>query len=65
VVNAQDDHCAQVVIDLMNDPVCTAAGGMEPSEFPLQLTSDAMRVLNERRQHKFDDRSGGALWESA
>jgi hypothetical protein len=35
VVDAQHDHCAQVVIDLMNDPVRTAAGDMEPSEFPL------------------------------
>jgi hypothetical protein len=65
VVNAQYDHRAQVVIDPMNDPVRTAAGGMEPSEFPLQPTYDAMRDLDERGQHDFDDRSGGALWGSA
>ena len=65
VVDAQHDHGMLVVIDLVLHSVGATTGGVEPSEFALQPSSDAVRVFGERRQHELDDRSGGALGQAA
>ena len=65
MVDAQHDHGMLVVIDLVHDSVGATTGGVEPSEFALQPSSDAVGVLDERRQHELDDRSGGAFGQSA
>ena len=64
VVDAQHDHGMLVVIDLIHDSVGATTCGMEPSEFALQRSADAVRVLDVCRQHELDDRSGGALGQS-
>jgi hypothetical protein len=65
VVDTQHEYAMLVVIDLVHHSVGTTTGGVEPSKFALQTSSDAMWVLDECGERELDDRRCGALGQSA
>lgn len=53
-----------IVIDLVDHAIRPSSRRVEPGEFALQTSADAVGIVNERAQHEFNDRGCGALGES-
>jgi hypothetical protein len=64
VLDSKDDDESSVFVDFVDEPVGTASGRSQSGEFTLQLAAETVWIADERAEHEFDDRSGGALGES-
>jgi hypothetical protein len=63
VIDSQDDDGVLIVVDFVDHAIRPSSCRVEPGEFALQTTADAVGIVNERAQHELDDRSCGAFCE--
>lgn len=65
MIDSQDDDGVLIIIDLVDHAIYPSSRGVEPSEFALQTSADAMGVVDQGAQHELDNRSGRAFGEPA
>ena len=64
VIDSQDNDGVLIVVDLVDHSIRPSPCGVEPGEFALQATADAVGVVNECAQHELNNGGCGALCES-
>jgi hypothetical protein len=64
MVNAKDDDSVSKVIDSVQDSIAASPGAEDASEFISQLSTDTVRILDQRSCDEFDDRDADRVGKS-
>ena len=64
MIDSQDNDGVLIVVDLVDHSIRPAPRRVEPGEFALQTSADAVWVIDESAQHELDNCGCGALGES-
>jgi hypothetical protein len=65
MIDPQDCHGGCLIVDLVNNPVRSATSRPQSGELALERVPNSARRVDQRADHEFNDRGGGALGQAS